>query len=569
MTRNITFERAGFWLGCAVTVWVLIAFIIMPLFGSLYAAFFRGGEFAIGQIASDLAGSNRVRTAMWNTVWMTAITAVTVTIVGVFQVAVLEYFHVRGRSILKIGFAVPLVFGGVIAASGYNFTYGPGGALTAFTLRLIPGMDPKWFHGWFGVLYAHTFLMTSFYFLFLRAAMRRVDYSIIEAARSMGASETTILRRVVLPVLMPTLLAVILLTVYTAIGSFAAPQILGGRDFYMISQVILTLNSLRRQDMAAALALLLGVVVMVLILAAQYYESRGARAGGAKTPVPIRLRRVQNPVANIALHGVAWVMWLIYVVPVALVVLFSFGPAADIGIHPLPTRLTLENYIRVFSEGSAFAPFFNSMRMGLIAVAAGLALTLFAVPVMLRHRNWFTRGLDIAFFLPWVVPSILLAVGLIAVFDRPNLLVFNQVLLGGFWILPIGYMVVILPLMVRFLRASFAGIDPAYDEAARSMGASALYRFRRITFPLVAPTAVLVAGMTFNDLMTEYPLSAFLYNVNNRPLPIAIVDNSVVPDPQQKALNLVYVTLIMGFSLAVIMLAERLGMGKGPETNAM
>ena len=213
--------------------------------------------------------------------------------------------------------------------------------------------------------------MTSFFFLFLRAAMRRVDFSTIEAARSLGAGEWTILRRVVLPVILPTLLAVILLTVYGAVGSFAAPQILGGRDFHMLSQVILTLNSLRRQDMAALLALLMGVVVMGLILLSQYYEAKGSYVGGSKTPVPIQLRRMRNPLANAALHGIAWLMALLYILPVGLVILFSFAPAASIGVETLPSSLTLKNYIRVFTEGRASGPAWNSARMGLIAVADG------------------------------------------------------------------------------------------------------------------------------------------------------------------------------------------------------
>jgi len=165
------------------------------------------------------------------------------------------------------------------------------------------------------------------------------------------------------------------------------------------------------------------------------------------------------------------------------------------------------------------------------------------------------------------IPSILLAVGVIAAFDTPNPLIFGGVLLGSFWILPVAYTVVILPLMVRFLRAAFTGIDPGLEEAARSMGAGGLYRFRRVILPIVLPTAILVAGMTFNDLMTEYPLSAFLYNVNNRPLPIAIVEGAMSPDPEEKAVNLVYSVLIMGFSLAVILFAERIGLGRGPQSD--
>jgi len=480
---------------------------------------------------------------------------------------VLEYLHVRGRVFLKIAFAIPLVFGSVVAASGYAFAYGPGGVVTAALRQVFPGLPADWFIGWFGVLFIHTFLMTSFYFLFLRAAMRRVDYSTIEAARSLGASEWTILRRVVLPVIAPTFLAVLVLTVFVAISSFAAPRILGGRDFFMLTEVILTLNSLRRPDMAALLAILMGAVLMGLILLFQSIEARGSYVGGAKTPVPIQLRRLTSRSWNIALRGACYVLAFLYLLPVALVVLFSFAPAASIGVETLPSSLTLRNYIRVFTEATAFAPFWTSTRLALIAVAVGLVATLFAVPVMLSTRTIWTRALDLVFFLPWVLPSVLLAVGLIAAFDTPNLLIGGGVLLGSFWILPIGYTIVILPLLVRFLRAAFVGIDPDYDQAARSLGAARLYRFRRVVFPLILPTAVLVSGMAFNDLMTEYPLSAFLYNVNNTPLPIAIVEGAMSPDPEQRALNLVYSVLIMGFSLAVILLAERIGLGQGPKIN--
>ena len=567
MIRRLTPERFALWIGLGIVLWALTAFLFVPLLTSFHAAFFKEGQISVFDTASELIASNRVRTAFWNTVWMTGATTVTVTIVGVFQVVVLEYFRVRGRAILKIGFAIPLVFGSIVAAAGYNFTYGPGGVLTLVFKGFFPDLNPNWFHGWFGVLYAHSFLMTSFYYLFLRAAMRRIDYSTIEAARSLKASEFTILRKIVLPVLMPTLLAVILLTVYTAIGSFAAPQILGGRDFYMLSQIILTLNSLRRPDMAALLSLFMGAFVMVLILLSQYFETRGSYVGGAKTPVPIELRRIKNPVGNLILHGTAYLLFAIYVMPVALVVLFSFAPASSIGFEVIPSELTFKNYARVLGGGTAFVPFLNSIQMAGLAVLAGLAITLFSVPVMLRFRNWFTRLLDLGFFLPWVVPSILLAVGLIVSYDHPNWLIGGNVLLGSYWILPIAYAVVILPLMVRFLRASFAGIDPSYEEAAQALGASGFYRFRRVIMPFVAPTAILVAGMSFNDLMTEYPLSAFLYNVNNRPLPIAIVDGAVSADPEQVAINLVYVVLIMAFSLAIILFAERIGLGKAPQTN--
>ncbi len=560
-------ERAAFISALLLLLWFLVTFLVWPLIMTLSTAFFSGGEFRFSEITDDLSASKRVRGALFNTFWMTIATTITVGIVGLFQVAVLEYFHVKGRTLLKVGFAVPLVFGSIVAATGYKFTYGPIGVVTQVLHRFFPGLPSDWFIGGHGVLYAQTFLLTSFYYLFLRAAMRRVDYSTIEAARSMGASEATILRRVVLPVILPTVFAVMLLTIYTSTVSFAVPELIGGRDFNMISQIILTLNSINRPDMAAFLALFLGLFIMTMILLMQWVEARGSYIGGAKTPVPIELKRVKNKFANFVLHAVSYLLLFIYVLPVFLVISFSFAPASEIGTQTFPSTFTLSNYITVLSGGSAFEPFFNSARMGLLAVLTGLAATLFAVPIMVKHKNWMTRLMDLGFFLPWVVPSVLLAIGLIVTFDEANPLVANTVLLGTFLILPIGYVIHILPLMVRFLRAAFIGIDPSYEEAARSMGASGPYRFRRVIFPLVAPTALLAGGYTFNELLTEYPLSAFLYNVNNKPLSIAILESDKSYNPEQAAITLVYAVLVMSFSMIVVMSAERLSLGKGPKTN--
>lgn len=560
-------ERILYFAALALVAWVMVTFMFAPIIHSFIAAFFRDGNPAVGEIASDLFASRRVRMSFWNSIWMTAATTISVTIMGVFQVMVLEYFKIKGRTILKFAFATPLVFGSIIAVAGYNFTYGRTGVVTSILMEIFPWVEKDWFIGWFGVLYTHTFLMTGFHFLFLRAAMRRIDFATIEAARSMGASEMTILLRIVLPVMFPTLIAVTLLTVNSALGSFSTPLVLGGRDFYMISEVILNLNTVRRQDMAALLAIILGVALMGLILLSQHYEAKGSYFGGSKTPTPIELKTIHHPAANMLMHAICYLVTFLYVLPLALVILFSFAPASSMGTETIPSVLTLKNYIYVLTESAAFSPFLNSMGMGGLAVIAGLSLTVFSVPVILKKTGWTSRFLDLSFFLPWLLPSILLAIGMIMAFDTPNILLGGGVLLGTYWIVPAGYTILVLPLMFRFLRAAFIGIDPAYEDAARSMGAMGLYRFRRIILPIIFPTILLVAGMTFNDLLTEYSLSVFLYNVNNEPLSIAILSTEMSTNKEQKAINLVYAVLIMSFTFAIIMVAERMGLGRAPKSS--
>ena len=547
-----------------LVLWVAASFIYAPIWSVFKFAFAPDGTPGFGA-AKELAASGRVRAAIFNTLIVTGLSIITVNLVGLFQVAVLEYLKVRGRGFLRLAYSTPLIFVSVAAATGYGFVYGETGILTRILQAFWPSLPNGWFSGTVAVVFAHSFLLTSFHFLFLRAAIRRVDYSTVEAARSLGVGNLRAFIQVVLPVLLPTIFASTLLVTYKSLGSFAIPSVLGGRGFDMVSEIILTLNSLRRPDMAAMLSIGLGVAVILCIVATQHFERRGTFVGGTNTPTPIERVHIANPLTRAAVYFLAYFVALIQLTPIALVIVFSFAPAKSVGTEVLPSTLTLMNYITVFSQNSAFVPLKNSVLMGLAAIAAGILISLFVVTLVHRARSAAANALDLTFMIPWILPAPFVAIGLILSFDDPNPLVFGQTLLGSFWILPIGYAIISIPIMIRFLRAAFRTLDPLLNEAARSLGAPAHYRFIRITIPLVLPVIVLISGMTMNSLMSEYSMSAFLFNVNNKPLSIALFEGSRSANPEQAAINMVYIVLIMAFSFITITLADKYGLGNGQE----
>ncbi len=548
----------------AIVIWAAVAFIFGPIWSVLKFAFAPDGTASFGALF-ELAESRRVRNAIWNTLIVTLLSIVTVNVIGMFQVAVLEYLKVPGRGFLRLAYSTPLIFVSVAAATGYGFVYGQTGALTRMIQAVYPALPNDWFSGTLAVVFAHSFLLTSFHFLFLRAAIRRVDYATVEAARSLGASNLRAFVQVVLPVLLPTIFATTLLVTYKSLGSFAIPSVLGGRRFDMVSELILTLNSLRRPDMAAMLSIGLGAAVILCIVAMQYIERRGSFIGGAKTPVPIERVRIGNPIMRVLVIGLAYLVAVIQLLPIVLVVLFSFAPAKSIGTEVIPSTLTLSNYVTVFSQDTAFIPLRNSVVMGLAAIAAGILISLFVVSMAQRVKGAVSNALDLTFMIPWILPAPFVAIGLILSYDEPNPLVLGTTLLGGFWILPIGYAIGAIPMMIRFLRAAFLSLDPSLNEAAQSLGAPSYYRFVRITLPIVLPVIVLVSGMTLNSLMSEYSMSAFLFNVNNKPLSIALFEGARSTNPEQAAINMVYIVLIMAFSLVTITLADKYGLGSGQE----
>jgi iron(III) transport system permease protein len=97
------------------------------------------------------------------------------------------------------------------------------------------------------------------------------------------------------------------------------------------------------------------------------------------------------------------------------------------------------------------------------------------------------------------------------------------VLVGTFWILPLAYFIRNIPLVAQAAIASFRQYDPALEEAAHSLGASALTTMRRVAAPLVLPGLAAGGLLAFVAALGEFVSSILLYTYRSRPISIEIL----------------------------------------------
>ncbi|WP_423494635.1 ABC transporter permease [Microbacterium esteraromaticum] len=544
----------GMFLSCA---WFVVTFLYVPNIGVLREVIFPSSGDPLAT-AVELFSSARVLAAIRDTLIVTAVSLVTVSAVGITQAFILEAFCIRGKGFLTVAYAIPLVFGSVAAVTGYVMVYGAGGPITIGLQRLLPGLPDDWFSGIPAVILVHTFTMTGYHFLFLRPAIRRIDFSMVEAARSLGMSPVPAFVRVVLPVLRPMIVASLLMVLIGSLGSFAAPNILGGGSFTMVGPLIRTLTSLGRPDMAALLGVLLALATVGLLAWALRAERRASLFSAAKSTRPFQPIRVGNPIGRATLYAVAYALALVNMLPVLVTVLMAFSPVEAIRNGQLWGGLTLDNFATVFGDSGAVAPLVNSLLLCVIAIPLALTIGTALSHFVDRHRGAATDALQMTFFLPYFLPGVLIALGFLIVFGAPHVLTGGHVLVGSFWILLLAYVVILLPTVVRFVRAALAGVDPALDEAARALGARSPRRFALITLPMLVPVLVQVAALSFNATFDEYTVSVMLYNVNNRPLGVAMGALAATPDPELVGVATAYVVLNTVIALGVVLFADRM-----------
>lgn len=555
-----------FYLLIAFIIWFLITFLIYPNLVVLKDVFWIDGQLSLKAV-EKIMKSKRAIQSIKNSFLLAITLTLTVNIVGIFIVMVSEYYKVKGARLLRVAFMSTLVFAGLVLNSGYLYVYGQNGILTHLLVKVFPNLPLDWFQGYPAVLFVMTFACTSFHMLFLRNAVKGLDNNVIEAAQNLGSGQWEILTKITLPSLKPVLLTLIIMTFQTGLGAMAAPLMVGGKDFQTISPLILTFAQRpSSRDIAALLSLILGAAQILLLVVMTINEKRGNYLSISKTKTAVQRQKIQNPVANLIVHIVSYILFFIYMTPLVLVVLFSFMNTRGIATSTLSWEyFTLENYTRILTDVASYKPLVTSLVFsGIAAVLSVLFMLVIARLVMRYKDNLWIQGMEFLFYIPWLLPALLIAIGLILAYSVPSPLLLGQSVVGSLWPLPMAYMIMMLPSTLRYIKGAYYSFDNNLEDASRILGASPLRTFIKVILPALMPTALALVALNFNQYLADYDLSAFLYQPNFPTLGVVIRSNA---DPSAhvnaQAINLVYSVILIVLSTIILYLVY----GRGSALN--
>ena len=511
-----------------ITAIVLLYGVIYPNLSVVINSFQRDGAWTFANYR-EILSQQIVLEAIVSSLGLSIATVFFCALVGVPLAFLFERFTFPGRRIFAAFAALPLVLPPLVGTVAFIFLVGETGILAHGIQTLFHLQNPPWrLRGWPALILFHTYTMYPFFYVLTGAGLRRIDASLAEAARSLGASKTTVLRRVLLPQLTPSLLAAALLTFMTSMASFSAPLLFGG-DVRMLTLEIF--RARQRGDFAIAITetVILAVISLGALIFFQRYEGTRRFAAAAMKGAPRRRASIASGAARVLATILAIFFAIVLVLPVATLFLVSFAQEGSWTTQTFPAAYTFANYRRLFGDQWAAEVFFNSFTMSAIAAVAALLWSFAVVTLLRRGRNeqkFFGEGsrrlLSLLVLVPWALPGTVVAVSVAEAYGGPSLLLGSFVLVGTFWILPVVYFLRFMPLVVRALQASMEQLDPTLEEAAGSLGARAWQRFMRVTLPLVWPGAVAGTLLAFVIALGEYVASVLVFVPANRPISIAI-----------------------------------------------
>lgn len=255
-----TLAWPGFLLALPLLVFLTLA-VLWPLGHLASYALTEDGGAAIRQVLS----AGRYRTALVNSLALSASAAVASVLLSLGPAWVLARDRFTGRDLLRTAISLPLTFSGVLVGFLMVVLLGRIGAIPK-AIGFLTGRE-----AFAGAAYTFAGLFISYlYFevpravMTLEAAFRRFPRELDAAARTLGAGPMERLWRVGLPIAAPALRSTLAVTFSASMGSFGVALILSRRFTVAPLEIYTEMTGFLNDEVAGALALALAVATLAV-----------------------------------------------------------------------------------------------------------------------------------------------------------------------------------------------------------------------------------------------------------------------------------------------------------------
>ena len=521
--------------GIAAILIVILGFLILaPIISMIMEAFlvqFRDAT-RIGQSVGEFTlyyfervFSSRISNLLfWTPLVNTIAISFLVVVIAVSLGILLAWLIVRTDMPSRRWFASTLIIPYILPSWTFALAW-----LSLFKNRRIAGVQgiaelfgfqpPDWLaYGMFPIVICLAFHYFPLVFLLFGGALRSLNSQLEETARILKASRLTIMRKIVMPLMLPALMSAILLTFSRAVGTFGTPYILGSPVRFDILSTSLY-GSIRTGSPGVS-SVLTGVMVILgisMVLIDSYIVREAHRfvtvggKGEKRDPIPLGKYRIPAAVF------VFLVFLFTAIIPVAVLLIST--------LTRMPGIFTLENFTTEFwvSESIRINPgqsgllrndvvlksLWNSLRIaGAAALIAGLLGTFVGYIVAKFQTSPVAQYLRQVSFFPYLVPSIGFGAAYLTLFAVPR---------GPIPSLYGTLILVVIVMSIKYLPfASRAGISAMMqlgnepEEAAMLVGAPWYKRLTRIVIPIQKRTLVIGLLLPFISGMKELSLIVML-----------------------------------------------------------
>jgi ABC-type spermidine/putrescine transport system permease subunit II len=366
---------------------------------------------------------------------------------------------------------------------------------------------------------------------------------VLEAAADLGAKPWRSLLSITLPIARTGLISGFILCFITMIGDYATPQIVGGTEGTLYSNLIINQFGASVQwgfGTALAVLLLLGILLLVIVL----------RLGVGRVDSIGEYTRGFTARRSPLLFGYAILYMTFLYTPPCLLILLAFNDSDQTGFPFL--GFTTRWFGEVFQNQVILDSLSLSLRVAITSVLISAVVGTVAATQLARGRgrlrNFNLSVIAVPLFLPAAVLGLAIIIGL------------HQLNIErGLWTIVAGHVVITLPIVTVLVLVRLEGIDQNQELAAMDLGAKPWRAFLTVSVPQALPGIVAGAMIAFAISLDEF-IMTFLITGSQQTLPLYIFGSlRVRVSPDLNALA----ALMLAASFILMALGALLAFGLG------
>ena len=529
-----------------VSLIVLFCLILIPLLTMIKSTFTlaqselrrvdgKVGDFTLYYWKYMLA-SKLSKAVLWEPLMNSLFCGAMTTLISVPLGSVLAWLMIRtdipGKKVLGLLVTIPYMIPSWTKALAWlavfrNSTSGANGFLAGMGIPI-----PDWLaYGPIAIILCMSMHYYAFSYIQVSGALRSINSELEEMGEIQGANKAQILRHITLPLIMPSVLSALVMTVSKSIGTYGVAANLGNRiGYYTLATKMRTFIDQGPRGVGYAMSIVLvGLAALILVSNQRIIGVRKSYAtvggkGGRSTLMP--LGAAKKPM--MIFLGVF--LFLAMVMPFFVLVMETFQVTTGAGYGP--ENLTLYNWIGttdatvkytnypgIFRHDEFWSALWNTVRLSLIASILTAFCGQFLGYISSRGRGkWYGNLTEQLVFVPYLMSGVAFSTMYFSMFSRPHLGGLIPSLYGTFTLIILTSVVKHFPFASRSGTANMLSISVELEEAADIAGASFWKRMTSIIIPLAKNGFISGFMLVFISIAKELDLIIIMMTPTTRTL---------------------------------------------------
>lgn len=406
-------RKLNIWLVLAIAILALfLVFVVFPIALILYkSVLMEDGNISFSYFTKFLSKKFYWSTLI-NSFKVTIASTLVSAVLGLIMAYVLKSIKIKGSKFINILIVISYLSPPFIGAYAWVQLLGRNGFITRI-LNSISNVKLSGIYGFSGIVLVFSLQSFPLVYMYISGALKNLDNSLNEAAESLGCSVFQRVRRVIVPLVMPTLLASSLLVFMRVFSDFGTPMLIG--EGYKTFPVLLYsqfMGEVSTDDhFAAALCVIVIVITLVMFFLQKFIGNRLTYSMSALKPMQSQKAK---GLRNILAHGFVYLVVLVAILPQLTVITTSFLETRGASYTG---QFTLENYKNILMPKN-LPILSNTYLYGLTAILLIVVLGVLISYLTVRKKSVLTSILDTLTMFPYIIPGSVLGIAFLYAFNK-------------------------------------------------------------------------------------------------------------------------------------------------------